>query len=1123
MHQSAGPNKELSTIVARVQEQSGRERTEKLPLYSYRVEVEDLEDLRGALVSRFNGPREWYAVEAGAYCLFAARYFCQNYVGGPWAWRTIHDALGAEVALGEVYGLVTEGLEFWGREVIRIGYTNRYLVTIACEGGLPLEVVLRTGTRLRRYFRDVLEVKEQYQTITARELAERFQEDIPKTLRTELVFELTANLIDAVVQLRLDQPELLESETPLELLDASRPGWRNLVPLQLEDNVAKHLLQGLLVQAQAEEAFGRPKIRVVNKLLGDSELRLVRSIECSPELTSVALEEATGCPFEDVDVFRLSVRLDDGPRTNLARALRVYGKSDYQVNLTGTRAFENESVPFAQINIAVSSGVEELGTFVPVGGEPLSDLPWVFRPSDVGAAMIGVGSVGSAAEEVWVALPDNSEVIAGEDTRVGEIGRIGSAGRKVISLSGTAKVSSDGDEVSIRTDQPRDEASHFWVQGRQLRFGVGGEVCFLGLPAIREQDCTGYTTDVNRTRIEWRLAGGRGAWRSDPVHCLGEVQIRVKQRGETAFRTAFIVLPADFSFRLEPGPGRREGVIRLSMSGIRQVAVAGDPSIDVDVTNASDDWLVSVALREERPACCRLQLVFTDGQIAEVSVAVPVAQAGFTQAGGAAVPADTLMTLGDLYGIQARATGVDYTDRFFIVGNEQVLAPLTPVAENSTQFELHLDLLEDKLADWFAGSTELDAKIALRVEQLGLSNRGRPNTVFVARYQGRLERHDNTESDVSVLSLGEDALTVVEENLPTLSVVTQPFWDLDRDPEPLPWDGSRSWTFSHQGRERGPWLVTGWLNERLAIRPLRMTVRGQPELESKTRFQRLFFLPNDSRRPPTEEVVADLALDPDDPDWSVLEEYLKLTDQIPPSTFDFFSVLARTPDTAALMTMRFAPFGWFSRIWQDLETLPFLWCLLPLRSWFKAIDSIEYSFHRKASLLEAAGVSAETEALNVLNSLRGKVFHMFPQLDVLFEFLGPHLRWAPPLPGSLLSLGDEFFEQQLVVEAQAMMNRKADADWPNYDIRRAEMRVYRPSGARRLSVPGDFADHKGCVLATPSVVAFAAVCGADIDDDLVSQVRQIRTFDERWFRTACASFMARYLIQAKNEGWELLK
>ena len=67
------------------------------------------------------------------------------------------DGLGqSDVEPPELYPIVRAGLQYWKRPLRTLGGKNRYVATLVCEGGLPMHLVRESGTRFRRYFRELV-------------------------------------------------------------------------------------------------------------------------------------------------------------------------------------------------------------------------------------------------------------------------------------------------------------------------------------------------------------------------------------------------------------------------------------------------------------------------------------------------------------------------------------------------------------------------------------------------------------------------------------------------------------------------------------------------------------------------------------------------------------------------------------------------------------------------------------------------------------------------------------------------------------------------------------------------------------------------------------------------------
>jgi hypothetical protein len=130
------------------------------PLYAYKCADEDYNDLKFIVkefFAYFNSYNLPIAFEP-LFCLYAAETWRRSHTGGPWAWETVFEPVcDYNPSHSQRSTWVRKGLRFWQRNIIisEAGH-NEYLVTIACEGGLPLLLLQNENASLYRYFKNLL-------------------------------------------------------------------------------------------------------------------------------------------------------------------------------------------------------------------------------------------------------------------------------------------------------------------------------------------------------------------------------------------------------------------------------------------------------------------------------------------------------------------------------------------------------------------------------------------------------------------------------------------------------------------------------------------------------------------------------------------------------------------------------------------------------------------------------------------------------------------------------------------------------------------------------------------------------------------------------------------------------
>ncbi|MEO1990366.1 MAG: hypothetical protein ABGW78_00415, partial [Pirellulales bacterium] len=151
-------------------DRSGLDRADGHPLYAYKVTPEELEQLQQALKAALAiSPELKQQDHRAAFCLFGAEWFRRHHVDGPWKWNTItEDGLGLageakdRFHARDVRPITSDGLRWWNAKVVQTEFTTQYLVTLACQGGLPLKTLRNHSAPLRRFLKKVLKHHERY-------------------------------------------------------------------------------------------------------------------------------------------------------------------------------------------------------------------------------------------------------------------------------------------------------------------------------------------------------------------------------------------------------------------------------------------------------------------------------------------------------------------------------------------------------------------------------------------------------------------------------------------------------------------------------------------------------------------------------------------------------------------------------------------------------------------------------------------------------------------------------------------------------------------------------------------------------------------------------------------------
>ena len=213
-------------------------------LYAYRCTADEFDSL--AEVLSHSTPTTNEATRA--FVFYAAEWWQRRYDGHHWTWEPLLASIRWHIHYPDLYEPVRVALRWWQADLVRLPTSIRYLGTFACQGGLPLGLVGDADSRVVQYLRAVLNHTAEYRKFVddAIDLARDQQHLLrPPTLRRDYVFRLAADLIKAVRDLQNDA----QGEDPISTLDWERPGWRNTMPLDLENELARDLLTSLLREA----------------------------------------------------------------------------------------------------------------------------------------------------------------------------------------------------------------------------------------------------------------------------------------------------------------------------------------------------------------------------------------------------------------------------------------------------------------------------------------------------------------------------------------------------------------------------------------------------------------------------------------------------------------------------------------------------------------------------------------------------------------------------------------------------------------------------------------------------------------------------------------------------------
>lgn len=1121
----------ITALLHTIETDSGVQRSDALPLYRYRVSSARLTELREALRVALRRGWDSDSLVSAGFVLYAACSFCRDYEGGPWAWKTILEPLGVPERLDETELVVTRGLKWWGREVGHSGKRFEYLYTLAREGGLPLSVVREQGGgRLREYLRRLL-IRRESTTGQTHDLAEELIGMLPRSLRHDIVVDVTSELIDAVAQLRRAAPRGCADIA--QWLVATKPGWRAELPIYLEDDVAETLIRGLVVETPIGIEVSECDFRLVTELHATPQLALLCHVAFPKSLAVEELSTALGSTEELPTRVVVQISNEEGEQTAVAVGSR-------QADLFVFRSLGPRHFPAkprgGSTQLVFTGAGRTLGLIPLSGGEAPSDnLPWVFHHADVdGLPRVRErGSARRTGAAILVALPDVKGTLTVEGTS-DELGVESTTQRRIVRVSGKARwVNAEGEAFSFVTGMA-DNGCEYSLHGQLMQL-PGGQTAWLGVPRLRERDERGDTRDLTSGEVRWRSVGAAYPWRPAAPECLGEVHLRAQDRaGVASFQTRVTVLPKDFEARLLPKT-RNSGGFEFSSRSLAGVHCRGDGILS-EVQSSRSGVVKASLTAEPAPREVAIRLSFVGGGGCTLRLPFPCVIYGFENSKGELLKRGTRIALDQLRCYRAVARSTEASSGFVLEAKAQgtwrSVGPLLTDGLGGKSWSLGLSAVSAQLESALDGSSGVDAACALRVVPLtGTMNRRAEQDGSIDLGWHELQLDVQVGLERTLVRVDAKALTnLTTHQRANFTVKVQRLHHPDDPFEVLREESEGLWSFAPTSDRKGPWLFTGWLFGQLVTRP-RMQRIGedeQPEDYAEAFEHALRIAEPEERRHLLKKAAGGAAFNVADSLWPRLDEFLKTLSALPPVTYDVNYAIAKNPALAVLAAMRASQHR-FESVWEGLERLGIVWPATSIRYWVAGFRAYVKWEEANPELLGILG--GRTSAIRrllpglfvqsvsqprffpVVNCALWRAFSGLPSMEHDYIDMGRTAQGRNQL-ASLFNHDRGTYLGRLLGEQSAPRGQFDQI----FESGQYPMRVMELLDALNVT------DHPEWEGLTVAPLAAAYVMAHDIppERELLRELRYFRAMDEEWFDVAHASALAVFLGELLEQNNDYL-
>jgi len=1112
---------------------SGLDRRDGHPLYRYRVTVDELEALRESLrasIERYSDlmTQEDYA----AFCLFASEWFRRNYDDGPWRWEIIFDGLQwrpyyIDRLNRNTSQIVSSGLRWWGIEIIRFELSRRFLGTIVCQGGFPINTLRNEGAGLSRMLKACLRDHERFPSEPLDETLYRYIHYVSQTLQIDEFRRLVADLVQAIASLRRQSDDsLTRGLTRVEFLDQTSPGWETQLPLRVEEPEAKEILLSLLDAAKAEP-FSRHSLSITTSMVCSSNTaRIVRTLRFPASLSEEEFRRVCRIEASKELLSRMTGYLQAGAQR--IPAISISRSNDGSGFRFVKQAVPSLSGPQAMLDtsLVLAVGGEEIQKISVPGGEALPESPWIFT-SDDSHQLIGVGSVRPRDESVFVAVPGSYEVSPSEGAEVVEQ-LFTISERRVFKVTGEIFVLCDDLRYRIATKAEANRDCLYELRGKSKRLGTAGSQVWCGAPSVwlipLDDDAT--PAQVPREQLQWKPVSG-GTWSNDFSNCLGYVQIRVCQDGDTRYLARAIVMPSSTDLRVLPGDKTGEGSLRISGLGNCRLGVDRDENFEITASRDEGVVVLTVKVVGTRPGLIRLQFGFENGNTCEVSVVCPTSAATVLNVLGQPVPFTTAFPTDRLDGLTLQVIQPESRAPLIFWPYNSLLIDQLKETNVPGVFEYPLSYITSYATELLACSDDPDGKV-----QFGIGHNValRPKfTLSVARYSYALERvrplPDTEENqNTTDICVKEIAKGLVRFDACKLNIVPLGSPNDVMPGETIIERGEGIWSVQHTDYPAGYYLATASDAEENSYRPLRFVVKAtalrataEQPIEGVPNFSKVMNMQDkDARLQAWDDYFKGIAANPAHPDWTQLDDFVNSIETLPVTTFEAVAAITRNHSAAARYGIRFPK---RDRLWRKFEQLPFLWSAIPVKAWL--ITAARYWSFVKSTLQEQ-GIDEESadrilkEAQNhFLEEAPNRSEHMTSIVLAMFasNHFGINFSESLGVLVGRLTMDVRNREQTRLIASRNKFDSRST--WPNCRVdcsidERLLLRQFQ------LSIE-DSHDNQWAVLNGPSVAAVKAIYGDGLRPDEVIQYKRLRAFDSEWYDIANAVAM-NTLLQKRCES-----
>ncbi|MCL4704088.1 STY4851/ECs_5259 family protein [bacterium] len=1107
------------------------------PLYAYRCSTDEFETL-GMLLQSERMKINLYLTESLSsslptldrlFVLFSAEWWRRNYASGPWKWQPIFAALNwPETDQATRSRFVERGLRYWKRNLLRKGDYRGFLLTIACEGGLPVNLIRNDTGYLRAFLRAILRHYATYGSsrVSAAEIAGIHLNYLPVTLQQPMVQELAGILIERIWDL---QTQITQGVNPVEELDQLDSSWRQRLPLVLGDDAANALVSALLLQARKIRSGVVHRLRIVRRLVKienawqlHAELQLPEAIDRNSLIADLGLNSSLG--------ERLELQMAWGEKAVRAASMVQQGDS-YNVYPYDRRHLQIRENAKAEISCLVYERGQHVGPIpLPSGSGLTNELPVIFVDRETDGQSLdfcGQGSLSSRFPEVYVLThfkPEGISAYSDSDAieLIAEGIRVLERDASLYKLSGDFSIVLDESTTCvIRTRQQDESAVDYRFEGRQNRLIETKWPVFIGVPRARRIYENGTANNVSPEELYWSKITGKRDWQKvTEISPRGLIELRHVQNGACLFTRRAIVLPEGAEIQLEPSDRKNAGMIVLRKLQCSHASWEEQEGLKIDHRVEDDCIALQCSAERATTGKIKLKLLWDNGCECELVVPFPAEGGRFVTPDGRVVQTTEYLALDDLFGYSVIAASMRANQRFYIQGKLQASdieaetqraldfrVSLKALQNSLSIYELPLYELYHRLLQLFSHSSDRDAIVILELMRHGVVEARTQVRQFAARieFDKDLKKlYVEPAIEEMVAFLNHESIELFSMKDPT----ERPQWLQMHDNKSL------SWPVPHEVLEKGPWLAVASQEVRRRYRPRLVPPLVQESLPLTTEggLCEIISDPNyQARIQAMHDLFRQMDEDFNHLQWQVLFSYVERFAVVPPNCLDWIAVAIEHP-RILIGLLLIGGSHIFEIVYTWEEHLPFKWWMLPIKDWRTVIHAQLQPFQGDTNTSRI--IAGEIERTLWKIKERESAFGMMLEY-LLTEIL------QTECPTSILKEVKAWGVDKSwkLLEGYPLMNllrEMAEAHWPTGMDRNGWSESVAPDHRFALRWLTNNHSYQRSVLDAPLAAAYFSIIGKYPQKSWRSFLTAFRDFHPDWFDTAFRAVQAILLTKLET-------